>query len=99
MIRLVSPVSVSGKMIYRDTCDNNIPWDKELAQDLKNSWNNWRRRLPRKIEVPGHTEMQFNPSTYMHLGMRAEKALAQPYMQSYNRIKAQCKASSRPSHV
>ena len=49
---LVSPVSVSGKMIYRDTCDNNIPWDKELPQDLKNSWNNWRRRLPRKIEVP-----------------------------------------------
>ena len=49
---LVSPVSVSGKMIYRDTCDNNIPWDKELPQDLKSSWNNWRRRLPRKIEVP-----------------------------------------------
>ena len=56
MIGLVLPVSVSGKMIYRDTCDNNIPWDKELAQDLKNSWNNWRRRLPRKIEVPCHTE-------------------------------------------
>ena len=35
-------------MIYRDTCDNNIPWDKELPQDLKNCWNNWRRRLPRR---------------------------------------------------
>ena len=49
---LVSPVSVFGKMIYRDTCDNNIPWDKELPQDLRNSWNKWRGKLPRKIEVP-----------------------------------------------
>ena len=52
LLGLVLPVGVSGKMIYCDTCDNNIPWDKELPQDLKNSWDNWRRRLPRKIEVP-----------------------------------------------
>ena len=51
-LRLVSPVSVLGKMIYHDTCDNNTPWDKELPQDLRNSWNKWRGKLPRKIEVP-----------------------------------------------
>ena len=49
---LVSPISVLGKMIYRDACDNNLPWDKELPQDLMNSWNKWQGKLPGKIEVP-----------------------------------------------
>ena len=39
-------------MIYRDACDNNLPWDKELPQDLMNSWNKWQGKLPSKIEVP-----------------------------------------------
>ena len=49
---LVSPVSIVGKMIYRDICDNNLPWDKELSGNLMTCWNKWCEKLPSKIEFP-----------------------------------------------
>ena len=39
-------------MICRDACDDNLPRDKELPQDVMNSWNKWPGKLPNKIEVP-----------------------------------------------
>ena len=49
---IVSPVTVLGKMIYRDIGDSKSPWDKKLPIHLLQTWKTWCERLPSKIEVP-----------------------------------------------
>ena len=49
---LVSPISVLGKMIYRDICEANLPWDEQLSDNLMHRWRNWCTRVPSIIEVP-----------------------------------------------
>ena len=57
---LVSSITVMGKMIYRDICDNHSPWDKELPSSLMERWRKLCNKLPRNIEVlrslVGHRE-------------------------------------------
>ena len=50
-LSITSPVSVSGKMIYRGVCDCNLPWDKELPNDIMKCWKKWREKFPDRIEV------------------------------------------------
>ena len=49
---LDSPVTLAGKMLYRETCDTQVPWDCDLPRELKNAWENWERMLTGKVEVP-----------------------------------------------
>ena len=49
---LDSPVTLAGKMLYRETCDAQVPWDCDLPRELKNAWENWERMLTGKVEVP-----------------------------------------------
>ena len=49
---LDSPVILAGKMLYRETCDAQVPWDCDLPRELKNAWENWERMLTGKVEVP-----------------------------------------------
>ena len=49
---LDSPVTWAGKMLYRETCDAQVPWDCDLPRELKNAWENWERMLTGKVEVP-----------------------------------------------
>ena len=39
-------------MLYRETCDAQVPWDCDLPRELKNAWENWERMLTGKVEVP-----------------------------------------------
>ena len=50
---LASPVSLAGKMLYRETCDARVPWDCDLPRELKNAWESWERLLTGKVEVRG----------------------------------------------
>ena len=49
---IIRPASMLGKMIYRNTCDCNLSWDKDLPNDLMKCWKKWREKLPNEIEVP-----------------------------------------------
>lgn len=49
---LVSPVTLAGKVLFREACDTRIGWDKPLPSDLKAKWNRWEQRLPTKVEIP-----------------------------------------------
>ena len=49
---LDSPVTLAGKMLYRETCDAQVPWDCDLPRELKKAWENWERMLTGKVEVP-----------------------------------------------
>lgn len=49
---LVSPETVSGKLIYRAVCDTKKAWDAELPRDLAKAWMKWESGLPQSFEVP-----------------------------------------------
>ena len=49
---LVSPETLSGKLIYRAVCDTKKAWDAELPRDLAKTWIKWESGLPQSFEVP-----------------------------------------------
>lgn len=49
---LVSPLTLEGKMLYRDACQKKMAWDAELPQGLLKRWQKWEMKLPVKTEVP-----------------------------------------------
>jgi hypothetical protein len=36
---LASPTTLTGKLVYRRTCDSKIPWDADLPEPLGKKWN------------------------------------------------------------
>ena len=48
---LASPVTLAGKILYRETCHARVPWDCDLLRELKNAWESWERLLTGKVEV------------------------------------------------
>ena len=49
---LVSPLTLVGKMMYRDACEARVAWDADLPNDLTNKWTKWERRLPSRVTAP-----------------------------------------------
>ena len=35
---LASPITLEGKIIYREVCETRVPWDQKLPQELEISW-------------------------------------------------------------
>ncbi len=48
----VSPVTLLGKMVYRECCDQNLTWDKQLPESIVHMWKNFEKNLPTMMEVP-----------------------------------------------
>ena len=48
---LVLPLTLEGKMLYRDACQERKAWDAELPQELVKRWQKWEMKLPVKTEV------------------------------------------------
>ena len=48
----MSPITLVGKLIYRDTCDMKFAWDRILSGDIAKRWSNWLKRLPACVTVP-----------------------------------------------
>ena len=49
---LVSPVTLEGKVIFRDVCDQKQAWDTKLAGPLLRRWQKWEQSLPTEVAVP-----------------------------------------------
>ncbi|KAK3745904.1 hypothetical protein QZH41_000285 [Actinostola sp. cb2023] len=49
---LVSPITLSGKIIYRSVCDDKIGWDVPLPEPLAKMWRKWESSLPKEVELP-----------------------------------------------
>ena len=49
---LVSPMTLQGKNIFRETCEARLPWDGELPQTIKQRGEEWCASLPSQYEVP-----------------------------------------------
>ena len=46
-LRLVLPVLLLGKLIFREVCDLTIGWDKPLPDCFKKQWVKWKGSLPK----------------------------------------------------
>ena len=49
---LVSPVTLEGKLIYRDVCKIKVPWDTEIQGPCRRRWLAWEKTLPKEKTVP-----------------------------------------------
>ena len=49
---LVSPETLSGKLIYRAVCDTKGAWDANLSSDLAKLWVKWESKLPESFTIP-----------------------------------------------
>ena len=49
---LASPLTLGGKLIYRDICKQKLPWDAELSGPLIQRWTKWEQTLPTGETVP-----------------------------------------------
>ena len=52
LLGLMSSVTLTGKLIYRDACDQKLPWDTQLPENLLKRWRKWERELPEITVVP-----------------------------------------------
>ena len=48
---LVAPLTVQGKIIYRDACNAKGAWDAPLPQQLASQWTRWNTGLPAEVMV------------------------------------------------
>ena len=48
---LVSPITLQGKLIYRDVCDLKASWDADLPQKYQQRWNKYVDSLPQSVSA------------------------------------------------
>jgi hypothetical protein len=49
---LVSPITLGGKLLYREACNEKCPWDSTLSKHLVKKWQKWESQLPCLVEIP-----------------------------------------------
>ena len=50
---IVSPVTLVGKMIFREACDRHLPWDEKLSDNLGQKWLKFLKNLPEQLQFQG----------------------------------------------
>lgn len=48
---LASPVSLVGKLLYRDVCDQYLPWDLKVPEKIAMQWKKFEKSLPGLVQV------------------------------------------------
>ena len=48
---LVSPLTLCGKLLYRETCDLKIAWHKEIPEQLSRKLTQWEEELPSGVSI------------------------------------------------
>lgn len=46
------PTVLVGKRIYREVCDERLPWDTVLPEKLDKQWDNFRKGLSDEVKIP-----------------------------------------------
>ena len=49
---LATPLTLQGKLIYREICNHKVPWDAQLSKQLVKRVENWEQSLPTGVTVP-----------------------------------------------
>lgn len=48
---LVSPMTLQGKLIFREACESKTPWDAALPVKLAKLWEKWESSLPARVTM------------------------------------------------
>jgi len=48
---LMSPVLITGKLIFQDSWCRGVGWDELLPDDLGTRWSNWLKLLPDLLDI------------------------------------------------
>ena len=48
----VAPITLKGKFVFRDACQANLLWDKELSKCLQQQWKRFELQFPNQLQVP-----------------------------------------------
>ena len=51
-IGLAAPVTLDGKIVYRNICKEKTAWDAEISLQIAKKWSKWENNLPDQVEVP-----------------------------------------------
>ena len=51
-IGLAAPVTLQGKIVYRDICKEKTAWDAEIPLQIAKKWSKWENNLSDQVEVP-----------------------------------------------
>ena len=51
-IGLAAPVTLQGKIVYRNICKEKTAWDAEIPLQIAKKWSKWENNLPDQVEVP-----------------------------------------------
>ena len=46
---VASPLTLCGKLLYREACNFRIGWDEQLPSDLADKWAKWESSSPERI--------------------------------------------------
>ena len=77
---VASPLTLCGKLLYRDACNLRIGWDEQLPSDLAAKWAKWESKSPERIKFMRAMVQFRNQSAaypYMYLEMQVKCARQQ----------------------
>lgn len=49
---LASPLTLQGKMVYREVCETKLSWDAPLQGEQRKMWLRWEDSLPDRVSAP-----------------------------------------------
>ncbi|XP_065058645.1 uncharacterized protein LOC135686359 [Rhopilema esculentum] len=49
---IISPITLVGKIIFRDACKQGVKWDEGLPKDLNERFVQWSKNLPERVAIP-----------------------------------------------
>ncbi|XP_015779794.1 PREDICTED: uncharacterized protein LOC107357669 [Acropora digitifera] len=52
LLGLATPLTLQGKLIYREICNLKVPWDAQLSKQLVKKVGSWEQSLPIGVTVP-----------------------------------------------
>ena len=64
---VVSPATLSGKLLYRTVCDLKKPWDAPIPNPLRERCINWENGLSAEFEFPRSLAVHREPITNIEL--------------------------------
>ncbi|PFX28961.1 hypothetical protein AWC38_SpisGene6275 [Stylophora pistillata] len=71
---LAAPMTLSGKLLYRDACDLKVGWDAQLPGQLGTKWSRWEAQLPVSISVPRAIPQHFEEISNIELHCFGEES-------------------------
>lgn len=49
---LIAQITLQGKLLYRNACEEKSAWDAPLSVPLEQLWQKWERSLPHEVSCP-----------------------------------------------